>query len=204
MSDTSPPKTRPGSVTLAVWLQILLALFLLAQTALSFVYGPDAADAAEDALEAQGVAMSDLPQGTSFESGPGALVFNIVLAAILVVLALLNGAGKRPARVLTWVLQPIILVCTLAGMLSTLFLSQFLSYAFENSGDETLEALDVDAIVDAVTGAYPSWTAVVSYGALALGILGSLLVIVLLAVPSANAYFRKEEPEKFIPGAPPA
>jgi fumarate reductase subunit C len=207
MSQTPPQpagKVRPGSVTLAVWLQILLAVFLLAQTVVSFVYGPAAGDAAADALEAQGVAASDLPEGTSFEPGAGALAFNVVLAVGLCILAALNGAGKRPARIITWIVQPIMLVCTLAGLASTLFMTQFLTYMFESSGDPTLETLDVEAIVDAVTGAYPAWTAVLSWGALALGLLGSLLVIILLAVPSANAFFRKEEPEKYIPGAPEA
>ncbi|MQM27055.1 hypothetical protein [Glycomyces albidus] len=207
MSQTPPQpagKVRPGSVSLAVWLQILLAVFLLAQTVVSFVYGADAGAAAEDALEAQGVAVSDLPQGTTFEPGVGALAFNVVLAVGLLLLAAFNGAGKRPARIITWIVQPIILLCTLAGLASTLFMTQFLTYAFENSGDPTLEALDVEAIVDAVTGAYPAWTAVLSWGALVLGVLGSLLVIILLAVPSANAFFRKEEPEKYIPGAPEA
>ncbi|WP_112133384.1 hypothetical protein [Glycomyces dulcitolivorans] len=202
MSATPAPKTRPGSVTFAVWLQILLALFLLAGTAVSFLYGPDAADAADAALEAQGYAVTDLPEGTSFETGTGSLAFNVVIALGLIVLALLNGAGKRPARVITWIVQPIILVCTLAGLAFTLFLSQTLTYLFESSGDETLEDLDIEAVVQATVDAYPAWTDIVSYGSLALGLLGSLLVIILLAVPSANAYFRKEEPEKFIPGAP--
>jgi len=202
--QAEPPaaRTRPGSVTFAVWLQILLAAFLLASTVVSYLYGADSQAAAEAELQAQGVPLSDLPQGTTFEPGVGSLAFNVVIAAGLIVLALLNAAGKRPARVITWIVQPIVLVCGAFGALSQLFLATVLEYGIENSGVES--DIDVAAVVDAVYGAYPAWTDIVSYGVLALSTLGSILVIVLLAVPASNAYFAKAEPQNFIPGAPAA
>jgi hypothetical protein len=70
------------------------------------------------------------------------------------------------------------------------FAARFLESAFKNSGDATLAAIDVQAFVDAATGAYPAWFPYVVNARFALTTLGSLLVIILLAVPSANAYFR--------------
>ncbi|THV26175.1 hypothetical protein [Glycomyces paridis] len=196
------PRTRPGVVTAAVALQILLALFLVLQSVAGLMYGADAQAAAEAELADQGYAMSDLPEGTTFEGGGAAAWAPIVFAALLVVLALLNGAGKRPARILTWVVQPLVLVC--GGFL---FVSQALAATFMEAGIEAgggPEDLDAQALVDALGGVYPVWADIASYGAFALATAGSIAVIVLLAVPAANAFFRKETPQTFIPGAPPA
>ncbi|RRR98380.1 hypothetical protein [Glycomyces terrestris] len=205
MSQTPPQptgKTRPGSVSFAVWLQILLAVFFVAQTIIGFIYGPDAQAAAEAELEAQGFSTADLPEGTTFESGGATAFVPIAFAVLLIVLAVLNAAGNRVGRILTWIVQPLVLICGGLIAFTLFFAAASLEAGLEATGEG--EGLDVQALFDAVYGAYPSWTAVVDYGLVALATLGSLLVIVLLAVPSANAYFRKEEPEKFIPGAPPA
>jgi hypothetical protein len=53
-----------------------------------------------------------------------------------------------------------------------------------------LRGIDVKAFVDAARGAYPGWFGFVVAARLALATVGSLLVIVLLAVPQASAYFR--------------
>ncbi|MEU6249038.1 hypothetical protein [Glycomyces sp. NPDC047010] len=202
MSATPPAKTRPGSVTFAVWLQILLALLLVVQAVAGLLYGADAQSAAEAELAAQGYAVSDLPEGTTFEGGGLNAIGPFVFAALILVLAFLNGAGNRVGRILTWIVQPLVLIC--GGFLAAtqFFAVSFMEAGLEATGDA--EGLDVQALFDAVTGAYPAWTTWVGYATFALAILGSLLVIILLAVPSANAYFRKEEPEVFIPGAPSA
>ncbi|HEX2145710.1 MAG TPA: hypothetical protein VHG10_14510 [Glycomyces sp.] len=198
----SAPKTRPGTVTFAVWLQILLAVFLIAQAVLGLLYGADAEAAVEAELESQGYAMSDLPEGTTFETG-GALAFApIVVALLLIVLALLNGTGNRAARVITWVVQPLVLICGGFIAVSQLLLATFIEAGIESGGGP--EGLDAGALVDALYGAYPAWTVIVDYGVLALATIGSILVIILLATPRANAFFRKEEPQAYIPGAPPA
>ncbi|GAB4003468.1 hypothetical protein GCM10029992_45270 [Glycomyces albus] len=99
--DKSPQapqrKVRPGAVTFAVALQWLLALVLLASAAVGFIYGPDAQEAFEDALAEQGFAPEDLPEGfASFDSSAN-LIFPVVVAVIMVVLALLNARGTGRA-----------------------------------------------------------------------------------------------------------
>ena len=205
--ETAPaaPRTRPGSVTTAMWLQILLAVFLVASAVVDYLYGADAQAAAEAELESQGVDLADVPEGViAFEQGVVPLIVTIVIAIALVALALLNGAGNRPARIITWIVQPIVLICGAALFAGQFMGEQMMDMAAENAGSDALAGADMGAVVDAAYGAYPAWTAVVSYGALALAVIGSLAVIILLAVPSANAYFRKEEPQTHIPGAPPA
>ena len=196
-------KPRPGSATFAVWLQLLLAVFLAISAVTGFLYGADAEEAFEAELANQGVDVSQLPDNSSnFGGDATSLVISIVLILILVVLALLNGAGNRVGRILTWIFQPIVLICGGFIVLSQLFFATFLQAAFDNSGDSQLEALDVQALVDAAFGAYPGWTTIVDWAVAILATLGSILVIILLAVPASNAYFRKEAPPNFIPGAP--
>jgi hypothetical protein len=70
------------------------------------------------------------------------------------------------------------------------FTVRFLESAFRNSGDATVAGVNVKAFVDAAADAYPAWFPYVVNARFVLTTLGSLLVISLLAVPSANAYFR--------------
>lgn len=201
-TEPPAPKVRPGVVTLAVWLQILLGVFIIGQSIVSALYGADAQAAAEAELAAQGYSMADLPEGTTFESDATSWVVPIVAGVLVIVLGLLNGAGKRPARIITWVVQPLVLLCGGFIAVSQLFAADFLQASIEASGGP--EGIDTQSLIDALAGVYPAWTNVVFYGAFALATLGSLLVIVLLAVPAANAFFRKEAAQTFIPGAPPA
>jgi hypothetical protein len=198
-------KRRPGTVTFAVTLQVLLALGMIVSAITNYVYGPDADAAAQAELARQGLDVSDLPEGTDFSGGGGGtgMVVPIVIAVLILVLAILNFGGNRVGRILTWIFQPLVLIC--GGIVAALqvALEPFLQWTFDNSGDERVEALDAGRIVDAILSAYPGWSQVVDYAVLVLATVGSLLIIILLAVPASSAYFRKEPPQTYIPGAPP-
>jgi hypothetical protein len=205
MTNPSTPtarKPRPGAVTFAVWLQLLLAAAMAVSAVLSLLYGSDAQEALEAELAEQGLDATDLPEGSVSFGGASDLVFPIIVIVILVVLAVLNAAGNRVGRILTWVFQPLVLLCGGFFVVGALFAGPLMQWAFDNSGDPALESLDASQLLEAAYGAYPSWSAVVDWAAVLLTTLGSLLVIILLAVPAANAYFRKEEPPADIPGAP--
>lgn len=204
--DKSPQapqrKARPGTVTFAVAVQWLLVLALLATTVVSYMYGADAQEAFEAEVRAQGIAPEDLPEGYgNFDSSLN-LVFTLVAAVVVALLALLNARGNRPARIVTWIVQPLVLVCGGFVFVGQLFMAQSFQMTLDNSGDAQLEGLDADPMVEAALGAFPAWTAAIDWSVLTLATLGSVLVIILLAVPSSNEFFRKEEPEKYIPGAP--
>ncbi|THV33487.1 hypothetical protein [Glycomyces buryatensis] len=207
MSQSLQPPTRPprpGSVTVAVWLQILLAVALVVSAIVGAVYGADAEAAFEAELASQGLEIADLPDDSQNDFGGGAGMYTTLVVALgLLTLGLLNGAGKRPARIITWVIQPLVLVCGGFAFAGQLFLGPFLQWTFDNSGEENLEALDAGALVDAAFAAFPAWSVAVDWAVVLLATLGSLLVIILLAVPSANAFFRKPEQRMDIPGAPP-
>lgn len=54
------------------------------------------------------------------------------------------------------------------------------------------QRIDVRAVMDAAMAAFPAWFPVNVYARFFLATLGSLLVLILLAVPRANSHFRKE------------
>ncbi|GAB4003467.1 hypothetical protein GCM10029992_45260 [Glycomyces albus] len=96
------------------------------------------------------------------------------------------------------------LICGGLVYASSLFYAQGLQWSLDSSGDSSLEELEAEPLVDAALDAFPAWSSVIDWAVLLLATLGSVLVIILLAVPSSNQFFRKDEPEKYIPGAPQA
>ena len=201
---THPPQTgasrvwrkcRPGSVTLAATLQLLAAVAFLIYAAVVLVYGADAQAAAEAEVARQGLPADVLAQnGVRFDEGGAATMFPVAVALGLATLALLNLAGSRVGRVLSWIFQPIALVAEVLILVSQLSVARVLESTFERSGDATLRSIDVQALIDAAQQASPAWLPYVVFARSALATLGSLLVIALLAVPSAKAYFRKDSP----------
>jgi hypothetical protein len=63
---------------------------------------------------------------------------------------------------------------------NAIFTAQFLESAFKNSGNATLENINMQAVVDAAAQAFPTWLPYLLDAKFALATLGSLLVIILL------------------------
>ena len=153
------------------------------------LYGADAQAAAEAEIVRQGLPAAILAQhGINFG---GSETLAMVLALILVTLALLNLAGKETGRLLSWIFQPILLALGVIMIPGQLFTAQFLESSFKNSGDSMLGAHRCPALIDATMHVMPDWLPSVNIAKLVLTTLGSLLVIILLAVPSARAHFRQ-------------
>jgi hypothetical protein len=117
-------------------------------------------------------------------------VLAVAIALGLVTLASLNLAGNPAGRIGSWIFQPLLFIAGALILSRQVFTARFLASAFKNSGDTTLAAINVKAFVDAATRAHPAWFPHVVTARFVLATLGSLLIILLLAVPSANAYFR--------------
>jgi hypothetical protein len=126
----------------------------------------------------------------NFSEGAVGLALPIAIALCLAALASLNLAGNPAGRIGSWIFQPILLIAGGLIMSRQVFTVRFLESAFKNSGDARIAGINVNPFVDAAAGAYPAWFPYVVSARFALATLGSLLVIILLAVPSANAYFR--------------
>jgi hypothetical protein len=183
--------SRPASVTLAAVLQLLLAATFLIMPTLAYLYGARAQAAAEAEVMRQGFPADVLARNNvHFGEGAVGLLLAVAIAVGLVALAALNLAGSPAGRIGSWILQPLLLITGGLILSRQVFAARFLASAFKNSGDATLAGIDVQAFVDAAAGAYPAWFPYVVSARFVLATLGSLLIIGLLAVPAASAYFR--------------
>lgn len=113
------------------------------------------------------------------------IVITVALAAILAVLGALVAKGKQAARVTTWVVAGLLVLCTGLGLASTI------------TGHRPGHATGQGTAVDAVNFT-PGWVSAWNTGSNLLETLALALVVILLAVPAANDYFRKEQ-EGWIP-----
>jgi hypothetical protein len=186
---------RPRSVVFAATLQLLAVVPFLIGSIVVLIYGADAQAAAETEVARQGIPTATLADhGVSFGSNSAELPLPIAIVVILATLAVLNLAGNRIGRILSWIFHPILFVAGCIIIPGQLFTTQYLEAAFKKSGDPMLERINVQAMVDAATHVFPGWLPYVNVGKLVLTTLGSLLVIILLAAPSARAFFRKARP----------
>jgi hypothetical protein len=107
---------------------------------------------------------------------------------VLVTPAGLNLYGSRAGRVLSWVFQPMLFAAGALIVPGRVFVAPLLEAAV--AGDAVLGRADVPALVDAAMRAMPGWLIPANVAKLALTTVGSALVVVLLALPSARAYGR--------------
>ncbi|SDD30396.1 hypothetical protein [Glycomyces harbinensis] len=184
-----PPRPpRPTAVTLAVIAQILAAVSIVIGAVVGYVYGAEVETAYERELAEQTGGAEVAPGSTGFDfwdfDGVGDLMMVFVLVGFLVVLTALNGAGNRAGRVLTWILQPLVFVFGA-------FIFTRLMQGYDLGG--RVAELDARALAAAAFAAAPPWSIAVGW-ATAASTIGSLAIILLLAAPSANAFFRKPRP----------
>jgi hypothetical protein len=100
------------------------------------------------------------------------------------------------ARIITWVVLGISLCCNGLGLLGAAAGGML-------SAPESSSGIDQQELQRRIEDAVPGWYNPVTYSLLGLSILASLAGVILLALPAANAYFRKVEQiwEPPLPGA---
>ena len=185
-------RRRPGTVTAAGVLMFTAAAALLGVAVAEFsVIGPVGAamEAVNPDPDAEGF-------GTTFAAFffGGAGVLDVLFAITLSLLAGFNMAGKRPARIMSWIFGGLAALCCGCGSVAysdVLFDSAPTGAA---SGASDLS----DAEMAAIGEALPSWftgSVVVLVGLLVLSVIGATI---LLALPPSNDFFRKL-PEGWIP-----
>lgn len=117
------------------------------------------------------------------------IVIYVLIAVALVVLGLLVGRGKQPARIITWVLAGLGVLCLGCGVAAGALSSSFGSF-----GSST----DSQALSTAISNAIPEWQNTVATVLAILSLIILVTVIVLLALPASNDFFRKEQ-EVWVP-----
>src|SRR5262245_34861253 len=111
VSQSPPAKPHPGVVKVASILLYVTAVLLVGQVVLSFLSLPDVSQAVTD-FEATHPEL----RGAGNQAGTiiGSVV-QILLAAGFVTLGILVGKGKQPARIVTWVLSGLGVLCVGCG-----------------------------------------------------------------------------------------
>ncbi len=190
MSDpvhiVEPPRARPAVVSAAVWLLYLVAALEVVSVAVQLSQAGTVADVYEDAYrgtESEGLMGTSMVVGTVLV----AVVFGL-LAIGFVVLGLLNGRGKNAARIVTWVLAGVGLCCGLLGSAGNALTSSF------NTGGGNGDQPDPAEVQRRLEAALPSWYQPLTISLGVPVLLALAAVIVLLALPPANEFFRKPAP----------
>lgn len=202
MSYVVPPnlqaKQRPTSVTVAFGLMVGVLIAQLIDLVISNLPNPER-DAAIKAF------IADHPElrGAAPSEDPATQLLGLAVPLVVIVgfgvLAFFVRRGNRPARIITWVLGGLGVLCLGCLQLGTAVLPSVVTSA--GSGDEELETFkDYYQVVADHT---PDWQVVLSMALGILSLVALLLVIILLAVPSANEYFRREQQVWVPPTAPP-
>lgn len=180
-----PARTRPLVVTIAVGLLCLSAVSQIVGAALALAF-------LGKTREAYNQVLADTTDGDSITSvsvavSGGVAVIGALIALGLLILALLCAKGKNPARVVTWVLGGLLLCCSGGGTVLSL------ASGGTAKGTSSGSKIDTEALANALKDRLPKWYTPVSTGLSLVMALSLLAVLILLALPDANAFFRKPE-----------
>ncbi|GLZ77172.1 hypothetical protein Afil01_19790 [Actinorhabdospora filicis] len=183
-----PPKPpRPGVVSAAGFLQFGVAAFALVTAVATFIIGKSITDDLTSALMDAGAPSQSQAQdfATVVVFTMGAVGFcGLIWPGVVALLGIWTMKGVNGVRITVWVLAGIAVLCDgIAVLASGLTTSQSLN--LNNGTDDYKWAQNVD-----IQKLMPEWYD--AYGAAVNGIalLMYVGIIVLLALPKANEYFR--------------
>ena len=182
-------KQRPTSVTVAVGLMIAVLVAEVIDLVIAKLPNPER-DAAVRAFIAD---HSEL-RGVAPGEDPATEFFGVAVPVAVIVgfgvLALFVSRGNRSARIITWVLGGLGVLCMACVQFASAVAPTVMTSA-AGSGDEQLQTFsDYYKVVADHT---PGWQVALSTALGILSLVALILVIILLAVPSANEYFRREQ-----------
>jgi hypothetical protein len=192
------PASRPGRPSVVgaavACLFVLAAIQVISAIISTFSYGP-MIDAVRD--YAGGTTEGDAVITTLQIGRYGGFAFAALFAIGYAVLGLFVNRGKNPARIVSWVVLGIGLCCNGIGLVSTAA-----SGLFTGGNPEAGSSIDPDELQRRMEDAVPGWVNASTYILLTVSIIAALAAIILLALPAANAFFRKVEPvwEPPVPG----
>lgn len=188
MSYVVPERRRPGVVTAAGYLLILVAVLLAVDVVISATTIGPTFDVMRRAYAGAGIPNSD--SLVSFVKGATifVIVIYLLLAVGLGVLALFDMRGKNAARIVTWVLGGIGVCClgctSASGATGGSFSGGF------SQGQRGGPQIDAAELSRQLKAAVPAWVGPVRTTVAVVSLLALLAVILLLTLPASNAYFR--------------
>jgi hypothetical protein len=183
-----PAKARPTVVNVAVYLMWGVVAAQVVGLILSYLPNEQLDRAVDEFMAAH----PDYPDSSGFESLI-TIPISLVIIVGLGVLAVFVGKGNQAARVTTWVLSGLGVLCI--GCLSILAAA---APTLLNSAGDSAEAQLQREYFDMLMANTPGWLAFLITALNVLVLLALIGVIILLALPAANDYFRKQQ-ETWVP-----
>lgn len=183
---SATPRPRPQAVTIAGALLMVVAVLAAINAIVGISLAGRLADAAREAYRSvpEVASQADTLANIARVSGIGGGLLYLVGAVGLVILALLDLRGRQPARVVTWVLAGLGVLCCGCGTIGNAFQGAFGRMGNTGNGAAAREAQQK------MLDAQPGWYRPVSLTVSIIGVLCLIVVIILLAVPASNAYFK--------------
>ncbi len=190
-APTAAARPRPGTVTAAGMLLYGLAGLTVISILVSLALFSTITNAAQDAY-------AGLPNASTVTDAIkiGAVVgvvLDVVIVVLLVLLAAFNLRGNNGMRITTWVVTGLGVLCFGCGAISG-----GLQGRFSVSGSGNVSSQQLNAAAQRMQDALPGWYHGESMALSVLSLLICAAVIILLAMPASNQFFRKAEPE-FVP-----
>ncbi len=181
-------RVRPAVVTAAAALMMLVAVLGVISTITAFSVMGGLRDALLESITGEDPAAVDaastvLTIGLAIGAG-----FSILIAAAYGVLSFFLLRGANAARITTWVLAAIFLLCGACGLLGQTVNS------FAPQGDAQSEE-----VARAMEEAIPGWYTVSEVAISVVELLALVAIIVLLALPASNRFFAKPVPQFYPP-----
>lgn len=178
------------AVIVAAGLQMVLAAGFVLLTWVARRDGDAAERAAEAEVVRQGYSAGVLAaHRIQFKESAREALFPYGIAVCLTAVAVLVLAGYGPARIASYVLAGLAIVGGGLVMTSQVFAEQVVQAAFRKSADPAVREIDGRAVVAAARTEFPGWIRTVQVVRLLVATVGSVAVIVLLSLPSADAHF---------------
>jgi hypothetical protein len=178
---TPAERTRPGAVTAAGALLYATAAIIIVQILLTLSVMSKELTAIREAY--QNVANGDTLITITRASLIGGLIVDVAVAVAFAIFAYFNMQGRNGIRIATWVVGGLAVLCFGCGSVSG-----GLSSRFTSSSNQSPE---LKAAADHLRNAIPHWYTSAAAGLDVVLFIAMVLVIILLAVPASNAYFRK-------------
>ncbi|MGE5831275.1 MAG: hypothetical protein ACM30G_23360 [Micromonosporaceae bacterium] len=181
------PKRRPGVVSAAVALLYLVAALQLVSVGLSALTIGPIRDVYSRAYA--GTGDEELMSNLIMVGLIAGIVVGAAFAVGFAVLAIFDGRGKNPARIVTWVIAGLGVLCYSCSLAS-----QSVGNAFSGFGSnaDRADLPDPNEVAKQAQDAIPAWQTTFATIDTVVFLVALVAVIILLALPAANAFFRKE------------
>jgi hypothetical protein len=197
VAEPTPAKPRPTVVKVAVLLMWATVAMQLITLVVSLLPNEQLSAALDRFYEDH----PELSGGGGGGAGAATTTITVGIELLIIagfaVLAIFVNRGAQPARIVTWVLGGLAVLCLGCGSLANAIVPSLLSADTSGQGAAAAELLDI------IRENTPDWSYYLTSALNVLVVLALLAVIILLALPAANDFFRKEV-ELWVPPTAPA